>query len=46
MARRIQLEKCSIEGHNVFVERVLPQQVEFRPKILFFILKSESKASF
>jgi len=38
LARGTQLEKCTVEGHNVLVERVLLQKVEFSPEILFFIL--------
>lgn len=43
IARGTQLEKRTIEGHNVFVERVLPQQIELGPEILLFILSSKSR---
>lgn len=43
VARGTQLEKGTIEGHNVFVERVLPQQIEFGPEILLFILNSKTR---
>jgi hypothetical protein len=43
VARGTQLEKCTIKGHNVFVERVFPQKVEFSPEILFLILWNKNR---
>ena len=43
LARGTKLEKCTIEGHNVFVERVLLQKVELSPEILFLILQYNNR---